>query len=84
MAIDINSRLDCEDLERRILETLRVSGFDTNDIKTKPSEFREDDAYIFEGLSKAVMSRQTDWDKVKEALPALKEALFDHDYGYYP
>jgi endonuclease III len=79
MAIDINSRLDCEDLERRILETLRVSGFDTNDIKTKPSEFREDDAYIFEGLSKAVMSRQTDWDKVKEALPALKEALFDYD-----
>ena len=79
MVMDINSKWACEELECRVLRTLSGSGFNTNKVKTKPCEFRSDDIYIFRGLCKAVLSRQTNWDKVVGVLPIIAEVLCNYD-----
>lgn len=79
MAMDINSQTDWRDLERRMLETLRQSGFNIGDIRQHPKEFRQDDSYTFEGLFAGVLSRQADFNTIKPNLSVIGSCFFNYD-----
>jgi 3-methyladenine DNA glycosylase Tag len=77
--IDIRSKSDCEEVIRRIVGTLSKSGFSLSTIQQNPSPFLQDDTYIFDGLCKAVLSAQADWDSVEPKLPAIRKAMSNYN-----
>jgi hypothetical protein len=72
MAIDITSRLDCEQLLDRIRRTMLRNGYAPNMIQRLPAVFCENDDYILEGLAKAILTRQANWSTIRPILRDLK------------
>lgn len=79
MPININSKSDCADLIERIQNTLLAKGYPLSRIQQTPDPFPLNDRDFFEGLCKAILTRQANWSSVVSILPKLKMNL--HNYN---
>ncbi len=82
MVLNVVSKLDCEELTKRILQTLSSNGYSTSSIPIRPSMFPNDDVSIFEGLCRAILTRQANWASVVKILPTLKSDLSNYSIGH--
>jgi 3-methyladenine DNA glycosylase Tag len=80
--IDPQSKSDCQELISRIKGTLSaVKPSILGRVTHYPKPFLQNDTYIFEQLTPAVMSNGTKYYLLKPHLPALKVILFGYDIG---
>lgn len=79
MIIDTESADHCGMLLDRIERTLEAIGFDMNGIRKQPRQFCENDACIFEGLCKAILSIQAVFTSIEKNSGHIKKNLFDYD-----
>lgn len=77
--MNINDKSDCRRLIDRILRTLSGAGYDISKIQEEPSEFYEDDRYIFGGLCRAIFTIRAVYSSVEKHLTKLEEYLLHYD-----
>jgi hypothetical protein len=78
LVIDVDSALDCKELIERIRQTLSAKGYLLSGIQEIPKPFPSSDTAVFEGLCRAVLTRQAQWASIERILPALKTSLLGY------
>lgn len=81
MVVNVDSASDWRELITRIQQTLSATKYDVSSISGTPGPFPPDDTSVFEGLCKAILTRQAEWASVVKILPDLKVSLFNYNVG---
>ncbi|MCX6010139.1 MAG: hypothetical protein NTW48_08955, partial [Chloroflexi bacterium] len=79
MGINVNSASNCQELVERIQQTLSAKGYNMSRIRGTPRPFPPNDTDVFEGLCRAILTRQANWASIVGILTALKVSLFNYN-----
>lgn len=80
--IDIRARADCNRLVDSILQTMVATGYNVNTIRQAPAAFQQNDSYILNGLSGAILSIQAVWQTIVPILPGLQTDFHQYDVAW--